>query len=666
MTSIQDLSISDQDSSCSNSARLESENPTDSIHPPVIPNQVFSDLTVSPSSNEPQSYPPSTVHANSPRTDHFPRPPSQVTLNSLEPIPLPSTYPSSPSADSISAHTQPSENSFDGIKASIVGFTSLPKKGKKKHLARSPSTMFDNSLTTDDSLMQTNVMVFSSLADNTETFTSGSSLTVKATYDNFHHSIGELFDVPVDLHAASPEVHKTESSSTATFTHLPFGPFEADSGTSSLIPYRKPAEPAPPVFHDSIFVTTNRPSCVSFAASSPPLPIESDETTDLLPKTNDTPISLRTSYGSSNPHPKSLTRSQPPRYEQHLDKDTGLVISMPTHSPQGGKRMILSQSHIELPLITGNLAKNFQKKVVKTWINKYGIGLNPLPIPERSGMNNRSKPEQKKSLSRSKSLPRHRPNLFTTRRQEQKDIYLDAEGLPHRDRKVAVSVDEKALFDQVNAQLEKEKEVRMLLQSSLDNPVDIDELKQVVMALRSSPLFHPDSKPSQILQEIHFLQLSLAFPSSVRFNSLVRIFSSNFDGISFIMLEKAYKSTLNPTLTIIHTNLGYCFGYYAPIPLRPTTSFVGNATAFVFQVKPFKPNKVFVHNAGGKNRLYVYFDGQKLMVGGGNAAAILIDKDLNKGRGSESETYNCPKLGGTEEWEIKNLEVWDLAPWKDQ
>ncbi|KAK9271838.1 hypothetical protein L1049_002203 [Liquidambar formosana] len=172
----------------------------------------------------------------------------------------------------------------------------------------------------------------------------------------------------------------------------------------------------------------------------------------------------------------------------------------------------------------------------------------------------------------------------------------------------------------------------------------------------------PDiSEPSLLLSEKTRTALYLALPALVQGRKWVLLYSTWRHGISLSTLYR--RSMLWPGLSLLVVGdcKGAVFGGLVEAPLRPTSrrKYQGSNDTFVFTNTPGHP--VIFRPTAGANRYYTLCSTDFLALGGGGHFALYMDGDLLNGSSSVSETYGNSCLAHSEDFQVKEVELWGFV-----
>jgi len=141
-------------------------------------------------------------------------------------------------------------------------------------------------------------------------------------------------------------------------------------------------------------------------------------------------------------------------------------------------------------------------------------------------------------------------------------------------------------------------------------------LYQVVATLFHYVFFGPNApvvrtKPFQLLQfDLPSNLLSPSLQAQLALQGLGRtwrrLYSSEQDGISFRTFQASLIGFVGPTVILLQTVHGECFGYYTELPWKTSPKWYGNETeAFLFSLKP-RWNVYFPTGGSFKHMQYLH------------------------------------------------------------
>ncbi|XP_022739522.1 oxidation resistance protein 1-like isoform X2 [Durio zibethinus] len=167
------------------------------------------------------------------------------------------------------------------------------------------------------------------------------------------------------------------------------------------------------------------------------------------------------------------------------------------------------------------------------------------------------------------------------------------------------------------------------------------------------------SEPSLLLSEKTRSALYASLPALVQGRKWLLLYSTWRHGISLSTLYR--RSMLWPglSLLVVGDRKGAVFGGLIEAPLKPTNKkYQGTNSTFVFTNRPGDP---VVFHPTGANRYFTLCSTEFLAIGGGGHFALYLDGDLLNGSSSFSETYGNPCLAFSEDFEVKEIELWGFV-----
>ncbi|CAI0473601.1 unnamed protein product [Linum tenue] len=197
------------------------------------------------------------------------------------------------------------------------------------------------------------------------------------------------------------------------------------------------------------------------------------------------------------------------------------------------------------------------------------------------------------------------------------------------------------------------------------SPDNFDGLEMKDMQPNGKPpvaLEHlPDiSEPSLLLSEKTRTVLYASLPALVKGRKWLLLYSTWRHGISLSTLYRRSMLWPGPSLLVVGDRKGAVFGGLVEAPLRPTNKkYQGTNRTFVFTNTSGNP--VIFHPTAGANRYYTLCSTDFIAVGGGGHFALYLDNELLNGSSSVSETYGNPCLAFSEDFEVKEVELWGFV-----
>ncbi|KAG5529457.1 hypothetical protein RHGRI_029998 [Rhododendron griersonianum] len=111
---------------------------------------------------------------------------------------------------------------------------------------------------------------------------------------------------------------------------------------------------------------------------------------------------------------------------------------------------------------------------------------------------------------------------------------------------------------------------------------------------------------------------------------------------------------------VVGDRKGAVFGGLVEAPLRATNKrkYQGTNDSFVFTNTPGHP---VIFRPTGRNRYFTLCSTEFLALGGGSHFALYLDGDLLNGSSSASDTYGNSCLACSEDFEVKEIELWGFV-----
>ncbi|XP_073044623.1 uncharacterized protein [Primulina eburnea] len=168
------------------------------------------------------------------------------------------------------------------------------------------------------------------------------------------------------------------------------------------------------------------------------------------------------------------------------------------------------------------------------------------------------------------------------------------------------------------------------------------------------------SEPSMLLSEKTRSVLYASLPVIVQGRKWILLYSTWRHGISLSTLYR--RSMLWPglSLLVVGDRNGAVFGGLVEAPLRSINKrkYQGTNDSFVFTDTSGQP---LIFRPTGINRYFTLCNTEYLALGGGSHFALYLDGDLLNGSSSSSETYGNPCLSHSQDFEVKEIELWGFV-----
>ncbi|XP_042395002.1 nuclear receptor coactivator 7-like isoform X1 [Zingiber officinale] len=192
-----------------------------------------------------------------------------------------------------------------------------------------------------------------------------------------------------------------------------------------------------------------------------------------------------------------------------------------------------------------------------------------------------------------------------------------------------------------------------------DSELKRHELSPVEVTKNDATLFDlPEmSEPSLLLSHNTRAALYFSLPTLVKGRNWLLLYSTWRHGISLSTLYR--RSTICPgySLLVVGDQKGAVFGGLVEAPLQPTSrrKYQGTNISFVFSDVSGTP---VIFRPTGSNHYFTLCSSEFLALGGGGHFALYLDGDLLNGSSSSSETFGNSCLAHTEDFEVKEVELW--------
>lgn len=194
--------------------------------------------------------------------------------------------------------------------------------------------------------------------------------------------------------------------------------------------------------------------------------------------------------------------------------------------------------------------------------------------------------------------------------------------------------------------------------------VTIEDASSEISLPQCIGINNQESSPS-ILDLTDILFLNTRLPKELR-SEWRFLFSTNVHGESFSKLLGKICNQ-GASLIIVQDKFGCVFGGFAPDSWRVGPTFIGNASSFLFKLKP----NLSTYHPTCYNDHYQYLNIQQQTLPNGLGMGgqfeyfgLWLDADFGKGHSSEScTTYRgYQMLSGAKNFEINHIEVWGVGP----
>lgn len=176
----------------------------------------------------------------------------------------------------------------------------------------------------------------------------------------------------------------------------------------------------------------------------------------------------------------------------------------------------------------------------------------------------------------------------------------------------------------------------------------------------SGPKLPNMSEPSQLMTEDTRAALYVALPVLSQGKKWVLLYSTWRHGISLSTLYRRSNLCSGLSMLVVGDRKGAVFGGLVEAPLRSSTKkrYQGSNNTFVFTNTTGRP---VIFRPTGVNRYFTLCSTEYLALGGGNHFALYLDSDLLNGSSLASDTYGNSCLSHTQEFEVKEIELWGFV-----
>ncbi|KAL5175638.1 Oxidation resistance protein 1 [Glycine soja] len=168
------------------------------------------------------------------------------------------------------------------------------------------------------------------------------------------------------------------------------------------------------------------------------------------------------------------------------------------------------------------------------------------------------------------------------------------------------------------------------------------------------------SEPSMLVSEGVRNAVYASLPALIRGRKWFMLYSTWKHGISLSTLYRRSMLCPGMSLLVVGDRKGAVFGGLVEAPLRPSNKrkYQGTNNSFVFTNTSGCP---VIYHPTGVNRYFTLCTTDFLAIGGGSHFALYLEGDLLNGSSSVSETYGNPCLAHSQEFEVKEVELWGFV-----
>lgn len=171
---------------------------------------------------------------------------------------------------------------------------------------------------------------------------------------------------------------------------------------------------------------------------------------------------------------------------------------------------------------------------------------------------------------------------------------------------------------------------------------------------------------SNIIDKVRLVELRKSLPFHVRRYSWRNVYTLSVDGSSYVRLFNSTKHA-SACIMLIETDKSEKFGCYLSRGLKFSPRPYGSGETFVFTFALSSLIEVFRWSR--RNDSFITANEMQIMIGDcgggdtrdGDGAAIWIDNRMQRGVTSKCPTFNSPPLLKTQNFEVGDIEIWELC-----
>ncbi|XP_071854258.1 nuclear receptor coactivator 7-like isoform X3 [Apostichopus japonicus] len=168
---------------------------------------------------------------------------------------------------------------------------------------------------------------------------------------------------------------------------------------------------------------------------------------------------------------------------------------------------------------------------------------------------------------------------------------------------------------------------------------------------------------SRLLDATHISKLRKELPPRTEGYNWAMIYNTASDGFSLQSLYRTMQDWECPVLLLLEDSSNNLFGALVSCPLKESEAYYGTGESFLFQFEPGEDvTDLVCYRWTGENMYFIKGDKDSISIGGGEGTiGLWLDGDLYHGRCRKCKTFDNTILSGTEDFVIKNLEVWGFV-----
>ncbi|KAE9602839.1 hypothetical protein Lal_00049813 [Lupinus albus] len=168
------------------------------------------------------------------------------------------------------------------------------------------------------------------------------------------------------------------------------------------------------------------------------------------------------------------------------------------------------------------------------------------------------------------------------------------------------------------------------------------------------------SEPSKLVSDNIRKVVYDSLPTLIHGRKWMLLYSTWKHGISLSTLYRRSMLWPGTSLLVVGDRKGAVFGGLVEAPLIASNKrkYQGTNNSFVFTNISGHP---VIYRPTGLNRYFTLCTTNSLAIGGGGHFALYLDGDLLNGSSSVSETYGNPCLAHSQDFDVKEVELWGFV-----
>ncbi|CAL0306578.1 unnamed protein product [Lupinus luteus] len=168
------------------------------------------------------------------------------------------------------------------------------------------------------------------------------------------------------------------------------------------------------------------------------------------------------------------------------------------------------------------------------------------------------------------------------------------------------------------------------------------------------------SEPSKLVSDSIRKVVYDSLPTLIHGRKWMMLYSTWKHGISLSTLYRRSMLWPGMSLLVVGDRKGAVFGGLVEAPLIASNKrkYQGTNNSYVFTNISGHP---VIYRPTGVNRYFTLCTTESLAIGGGGHFALYLDGDLLNGSSSVSETYGNPCLAHSQDFDVKEVELWGFV-----